>query len=173
MRSFELGGPDDLDDELAGLERARFHVLGFSPECVETIARAPWPSLSRLELRFGTAYQPAAAFEDLRPLLQRTDLPALTHLRVRACPFAGGILRAAVAGPLGQQLEVLDLCHGTITPQDVAAVAEHAALPALRELWLPARAAWNDGLARVGHLAKHVISDAKAPADNLDEILGA
>jgi len=169
-RSFEL---EDLGDTLIDLERASFLALGFSPDCLGAIANAPWPKLVRLDLRIGSRYQPTAAFEDLAPLFRRTDLPALTHLKVRGCAFAGGVLRAVADSPLAPRLEVLDLTHGSITPQDVAFVAARkSAFGALRELWLPSKAAWNDGLARLAGIAKHVLTDAKTPIDSLDSNLG-
>ncbi len=168
-RSFEVGTLN-----VPAVQRARFLALSLSPRCVETIATAPWPVLERMELRLGNRYGIiAATFEDLEPLLRRTDMPTLTHLKIRLAPFAGAICRVLIASPLAAQLHVLDLAHGTITPQDVnvlAAAKTH--FPQLRELWLPAAALRGTNAKQLEGIAKHVISDARAPLDTLEEELG-
>lgn len=167
-RSLEFG-----DLALPELRHARFRALTLSPACVDAIAAAPWPELERLELRIGSQLGAVpAAFENLEPLLRRADLPALTHLKIRRAPFAGAICRALVTSPLAARLQVLDLSHGTVTPQDVNVLAAATgAFTKLRELWIPAAALWNDGAKRLAGIATHVISDHKAPLDALDSEL--
>ena len=95
-----------------------------------TIAMRAWPRLERLELTFGDPdadyYGRApsvATFEQVRPLLARRDLPALKHLALTRCVFAGAIVRALATSPLLGQLETLDLTDSVITGEDVAALA--------------------------------------------------
>ncbi len=168
-RSFDVG-----DLRLPELQRAKFLALSLSPGCVAAIAEAPWPALERLDLRLGSRFGiVAATFEDLEPLLTRTDLPALTHLKIRNAPFAGAICRTLSASPLATQLQVLDLSHGTITPQDVKVLGgAKARFTQLRELWIPAAALWNDGATRLAGIATHVISDARSPLDTLEADVG-
>ncbi|MEO8698571.1 MAG: hypothetical protein ABI867_00975 [Kofleriaceae bacterium] len=160
---------------LPELQRARFLALAMSPRCVRAIATAPWPKLERLELRIGSRLGViAAAFEDLQPVFQRRDLPQLTHLKIRGAAFAGAIARAVAESPLVAQLHVLDLSHGTLTPQDVKVLGlAKSRFTNLRELWVPAGAMWGDGAQQLAGIAKHVISDARAPLDTLERDLGA
>lgn len=168
-KSFELG-----DLRLPELRAARFRGLTVSPSCVDSIAAAPWPKLERMELRLGNQLGALpATFENLEPLLRRGDMPALTHLKIRGAAFAGAICRALATSPLAAQLQVLDLAHGTITPQDVKVLAAATGRFAnLRELWVPAAALWNDGAKRLAGISNHVISDDKAPLDTLEAELG-
>jgi hypothetical protein len=156
------------------VRRASFLAKAMSSAAVTAIAAAPWPVLERLELRLAR-YNGAceADFHDLRPLLVRGDLPALTHLRLRGAPFAGAIARAVATSPVARRLQVLDLSGGSMSPQDVAALVHHAGNFAdLRELWLPAVALTRPppGLASV---AKHVLPDTRRPIDTLEDALAS
>lgn len=168
-RSFELGKL-----AMPAVQRARFFGLALSPRCMHAIATAPWPVLERLELRLGNRYgKVSAAFEDVLPLLVRSDLPALTHLKIRGAGFAGAICRALVGSPLAGQLVVLDLSHGTINPRDAEILAEHKArFPQLRELWIPLTGLWGDAAKGLTGVAKHVISDKRSPLDTIEAELG-
>ena len=168
-RSFELG-----DMRLPALQRARFIGLALSPTCMDSIAVAPWPVLERLELRLGTRYgTESAAFEHVKPLLERGDMPALTHLKIRGAPFAGAICRAIANSPLAGQLVVLDLSHGSITPNDARHLADaKARFVNLRELWIPFAGLWGDAAKSLDGVAKHVINDKRAPLDDIEVDLG-
>lgn len=168
-RSFELG-----DLRLPALQRARFLGLALSPSCMDSIAVAPWPVLERLELRLGTRHgTESAAFEHVKPLLVRKDMPALTHLKIRGAPFAGAICRSIANSPLAGQLVVLDLSHGSITPADAKALAAAKdQFPNLRELWIPFAGLWGDAAKSLDGVAKHVINDKRAPLDDLEAELG-
>ncbi len=163
-RRFELG-----ELHLPALRRARFAAAELSGSAVAAIARAPFPVLERLELRFGGSGADLATFEDLRPLLRRTDLPALTHLKLRRAPYAGSIVRELVAAPLARQLVVLDLSHGAFNPADIDVLVQHKERFAqLRELWLPLHRLRDQDRRRALEMAKNVISDARGPQDHLD-----
>jgi uncharacterized protein (TIGR02996 family) len=168
-RSFELG-----DLRLPALTRARFFGLALSPSCMDSIAVAPWPRLERLELRLGTRFgTESAAFEHVKPLLERADMPALTHLKIRGAPFAGAIARAIADGPLAGQLVVLDLSHGTIAPTDALYVqARKDRFANLRELWIPFGGVFGADATTFEGVAKHVVSDKRAPLDDLEVQLG-
>ncbi|HSK01232.1 MAG TPA: TIGR02996 domain-containing protein [Kofleriaceae bacterium] len=164
-RRFELG-----ELHLPALRRARFAAAELSGSAVQAIARAPLPVLERLELRFGGSGADLATFEDLRPLLRRADLPALTHLKLRRAPYAGSIVRELVAAPLARQLVVLDLSHGSFNPADIDVLVQHKAhFAQLRELWLPLARLRDQDRRRALEMAKNVISDARGPQDHLDD----
>lgn len=164
-RSFELG-----ELHLPELRRARLAAAELSGRCVRAIARAPLPHLERLELRFGSRGADLATFDDLRPLLQRTDLPALTHLKLKRAPYAGSIVRELVTAPLAQSLVVLDLSHGSFNPADIEVLVQHKhRFAQLRELWLPLSRLRDQDRRRAMEMAKNVISDARGPQDHLDD----
>lgn len=164
-RRFELGAL-----ELPALRRVRFAGAELTGSCVRSIARAPLPRLERLELRFGGSGADLATFEDLRPLLRRTDLPALTHLKLKRAPYAGSIVRELAAAPLARQLVVLDLSHGSFNPADIEVLVQHKERFAqLRELWLPLARLREQDRRRALEMAKNVISDSRGPQDELDD----
>ncbi|HWO25416.1 MAG TPA: TIGR02996 domain-containing protein [Kofleriaceae bacterium] len=164
-RGFELG-----ELRLPQLRRARLAAAELSGSCVRAVARAALPHLERLELRFGGRGADLATFEDLRPLLQRTDLPALTHLKLRRAPYAGSIVRELVGAPLARQLVVLDLSHGSLNPADIEVLVQHKdRFAQLRELWLPLSRLRDQDRRRAMEMAKNVISDARGPQDRLDD----
>lgn len=151
------------------LERLRLSRATLPGVQVQLVAAAPWPRLERLELRFAGAGQPnAASLADVLRLVRRDDLPALTHLRLRGCEHAGEALVALAEAPLGRQLQVIDLSFGFVEAAELRALAAHrASFPALRELWLPA-SAWQAASRALEGIARHVVSDARAPKDSFD-----
>ncbi|MEJ7603595.1 MAG: TIGR02996 domain-containing protein [Kofleriaceae bacterium] len=153
---FALGGL-----ALPHARRARFGESTFSEASTVAVAHAPWPVLQRLELDLSNT---DADFVELQPLLVRTDMPALTHLRIRGCAFAGAITRGLIDTAIARQLHVLDLSHGEINPGDAERLARAAAsFPALRELWLPLDRLRAQDVTALRAVAKHVISDRRAP----------
>jgi hypothetical protein len=97
----------------------------------------------------------------------RAHPPQDPRCAVRGCD------RRAVAGPLANQLLVLDLSHGTITPRDVEVLAGMKdRFTQLRELWVPMAAMWGGGGKALEGTAKHVIGDQRSPLDNLEHELG-
>jgi uncharacterized protein (TIGR02996 family) len=164
-RRLELG-----ELRLPALQRVRLAAAELSSTCVRAIVRAPFPRLERLELRFGGRGADLATFEDLQPLLHRTDLPALTHLKLKRAAYAGSIVRELVASPLARQLVVLDLSHGSLNPADIEVLVRHKdRFAQLRELWLPLARLRDQDRRRAMEMAKNVISDARGPQDDLDE----
>jgi hypothetical protein len=148
----------------------RLAAAELSSTAVRSIVRAPLPALERLELRFGGRGADLATFDDLRPLLHRADLPALTHLKLKRAPYAGSIVRELVGSPLARQLVVLDLSHGSFNPADIEILVQHKAhFALLRELWLPLARLRDQDRRRAMEMAKNVISDARGPQDHLDD----
>jgi len=164
-RAYELA-----DVSIPTLRRGKFLATSMSSEAVAAIAAAPWPVLERLEIRFcGVRGAAEADFHDLRPLLLRTDMPALTHLKLRGCAFAGAVARTLAAAPLARQLHVLDFSAGDFSPQDLSLLAAHASnFPNLRELWLPYTYVNPNVEKLLAPVAKRVIPDSKGPVDTLD-----
>jgi len=164
-RSFEPGAL-----ALPAARRVRLQTINMTGATMASVARAPWPVLERLELRLcSRTGWTDADFVDVKPLLRRDDMPALTHLRLRGAPFAGAILRELTTAPLARQLQVLDLSAGTVSMPDLDALVKHAgAFPQLRELWLPYDAMTGRRRPELATLAKHVIGDDRAPLDTLD-----
>lgn len=166
--TFELG-------ELA-LPRARrveLLPLPLSSGSMRAIAAAPWPVLERLEVRFGGAdLPPHAAMRDVAPLLARTDMPALTTLKLRGSPYAGAILRAIADGPLAEQLELIDLSGGNYNPHDLAYVAERKQrFTKLRELWMAStHATLRSVEGQLAGVAKHIVT--RYVPDSLGRELG-
>jgi uncharacterized protein (TIGR02996 family) len=149
-RTFALDG-----FALPALVRGKFIATSMSAAAVEAIVAAPWPVLERLEIRFcGVRGTTEADFHDLRPLLLRTDMPRLTHLKLRGCAFAGAVARTLAGAPLSRQLQVLDFSASNF--------------PNLRELWLPYTYV-NAGVEKLlAPVAKRVLPDSKAPIDTVD-----
>jgi len=168
-RGFDLGAVC-----VPAAERARFATARLSSATMRAIAAAPWPALQRLELRFGGQFQPGStSLDDLQPLLVRTDLPALTHLKLRGCAYAGEALAALATTALAHQLVVIDLSHGHVERVDLRALADHTrSFPRLRELWLPSDAL-PDAQRTLAGIAKHLISDARGALDTFPDDVAA
>jgi uncharacterized protein (TIGR02996 family) len=118
LRALELGTQADLGD-LGPLLRAhprlrRLSLHGrvgpeqaaVSPITVRSVVAAKLPELEQLSLRL---LRGDVRFTDLRPLLHRTDLPALSELRLRSAEFAPEIINELIESPLAAQLVKLDL----------------------------------------------------------------
>jgi uncharacterized protein (TIGR02996 family) len=156
--------------ELPTLQRARFAASELSSTCVRSIVSAPFPRLERLELRFGSSGGNLATFEDLRPLLHRTDLPVLTHLRLHHAPYAGAIVRELVGAALARQLVVLDLSHGKFDAGDIEFLVRYKKhFAQLRELWLPLRYLRSEAQRRAMKITKSVVCDEHRPLDHLED----
>jgi uncharacterized protein (TIGR02996 family) len=160
-RAFDLGAV-----RVPAAERARFATTRLSVAAVRAIAGAPWPALQRLELRFGGRFEPTSStIDDLRGLLVRGDLPALTHLKLRGCAYAGEALVALLGAPLARQLVVIDLSHGHVDREELRQLAgQLTGFPQLRELWLPSLV-FPEAQHKLAGIAKHLVSDARAALD--------
>jgi hypothetical protein len=126
--------------------------------------------LSRLELRFGGRREPSrASLEDLAPLFARTDLLALTHLKLRGWEHAGEALTVLAGTALARQLVVVDLSHGHVEQRDLRTLAGDVTnFPALRELWLPS-GAMPEAQRLLAGIATQLISDARGALDTFSD----
>lgn len=167
-RSFDLGAI-----HTPAAERARFASMRLAVDTLRSISVAPWPVLQRLELRFAGRFSPSSTtIEDLTPLLARTDLSRLTHLRLRSCIFAGEALTALAESPLAAQLLVIDLSGGHVERADLRQLAGRTrSFPQLRELWLP-RAIFAEARTALDGIATHVISEQHAALDRFADEIG-
>jgi hypothetical protein len=156
----------------AAARRVKLACGTLTATCMEHIAEVPWPALERLELRFGTREDAPATFADVRPLLARSDLAKLTHLRLRNAPFAGGLLRQLMTAPIAHSLAVVDLSYGSMSPADAAAlIANPRMLAHCKELWLPMRLLRGVDRQRLLALGPHIVDDTRAPRDNTEQLL--
>jgi len=113
------------------LERLELAVRIMPGHIPRAVAAAPLPLLERLTLRFGFRNDGGghrdpelATFDDVRPLLARTDLPKLTHLRlVRG--FASDVARELGTRPLAEQLVSLELSGSYLDERSVRELAGH------------------------------------------------
>ncbi|MBA3540728.1 MAG: hypothetical protein H0T79_14045 [Deltaproteobacteria bacterium] len=173
-RAFELGA---IDLPLA--ERIEIVARVLSGGCVRSVVAAAWPKLERLKLRFGgfrafqleTPRRPEdATFADLAPLLARTDLTALTHLRI-VRGFTSASARVVGRAAFAPQLHCLELSGGDLTDADANELAKHLArFTALKELVIGENELTTRGTAMLRSVSPHVI-DAVDPVmlgDHLD-----
>jgi uncharacterized protein (TIGR02996 family) len=152
------------------VRRAKFRATSLASATMAAIANAPWPALERLEIRFCAHHGATEVdFHDTRPLLLRSDMPRLTHLKLRGCPFAGTVMRTLASSPLAPQLRLLDLSSGSFTPNDIEYFAKlPSAFPNLTELWMPFALLDKKTQPILARLAKHVVPDSRGPMDTLD-----
>jgi len=109
---------------------------GLSAASMRSIAALEAPALERLVIWFGDPrYGGDAGLEDLRPLLDRRDLPALRHLGLCNALFQDAICELLGSSSLLEQVEVLDLSMGLMSDEGAAALARaRPRLKSLREL---------------------------------------
>jgi uncharacterized protein (TIGR02996 family) len=164
-RAFELASLD-----APAVTRAKFRATSLASSTMEAIAKAPWPVLERLEIRFcGQHGSTEVDFHDTRPLLLRTDMPALTHVKLRGCPFAGTAMRTLASSPLAARLKVIDFSFGSFTPNDIEFFAKQPSVfPNLVELWMPFALLNAKTQPILAKLTKHLVPDSRAPIDSLD-----
>ena len=129
--SFELGKIDAPE-----LARAVFKTGGLSADSGKSIATMKAPALEELQIYYGDDnYGGDCTIKQVKPLLDRTDLPALRHLGLLNAEFADDICRALAKSKLLPQLAVLDLSMGCMTDEGAAAlVANKDAFAHLDEL---------------------------------------
>jgi hypothetical protein len=101
-------------------------------DTVRSIVAAKLPELEELELRLVNR---DVRFAHLRPLLRRTDLPALRRLRLRSADYPNEIIAELVESPLAAQLTVLDLGLCEVGDRGIRQlVTHHKRFPELREV---------------------------------------
>ena len=85
------------------------------------------PKIEHLEIYYGDDdYGAECTIKHVKPLLARTDLPALRRLALANAMFADDIAEALPASPLVKQLTHLDLSQGILSDAGVQHLLDHA-----------------------------------------------
>jgi hypothetical protein len=151
------GGTFTLGDiALPGLEHAEFRTGGLTQDNAQSIARATWPKLRRLDVWYGDGgYGGTSTLEDVVALLRRKDLP-LVHLGLMNSEFTDDICRVLPDTPLGRQVKELDFSLGTMSD----AAAQSLAKSGLRldKLDVSRNYLSDDGIAALKPIAREVIA---------------
>jgi len=152
------------------LEKARFITGGLSGGCAKSIATAQMPAIKHLEIYYGTdEYGGTSTIKDVKPLLDRTDLPKLEYLGLKNAEFMNEIAKAMPTAKILKQLKTLDLSLGTMTDEGAVAMAAHAdAFKHLEVLDLTRNFLTKKGITAVKNLAKKVITGGQEQADEDD-----
>lgn len=93
---------------------------GLSEGEIESIVRAKWPKLERLDVWFGSeGYGAEGSVALVQPLLDGVGLEHLTHLGFVNCEFSSELLVAALKSKVLPKLKVLDFSKGILGDADV------------------------------------------------------
>ena len=165
-RAFEVG-----TIALPFARSVRLNASSLSKETVSTVARAAWPHLEQLELRIcskGKDGTTTSRFDDVRPLVERTDFPKLKDVRIRGAPYLGTVLRALCTSPIAGQIEVLDVGGNRIAPADMDYFLEHReAFGKLAVIFMDFDGLTRRHRAAVGKFVDEVAEDALRGIDTL------
>jgi uncharacterized protein (TIGR02996 family) len=160
LRSLKLRGGDLVLGEVNLPELREFTVEsgGVPLGAVQSIVKANWPKLERLEVWFGSDnYGAEGGVEDIQPLLDGKGVPALKHLGVRNAQFTNALCQVLPGAKILPQLESLDLSMGTMTDEGVAALAANAAaFKHLKRLDVTENLLSGDAQKQVAKLGEHV-----------------
>ncbi len=150
------------------LEKARFVTGGLDASSAKSIATAQIPAIKHLEVYFGTdEYGGTSTFKDIKPLLERTDLPKLEYLGIKNAEFMDEVAAAIPRAKILKQLKTLDLSLGTMTDAGAEALAAHPdAFKHLDVLDLTRNYLTKKGIAAVKSLAKKVITAEQEQGDD-------
>jgi uncharacterized protein (TIGR02996 family) len=130
---------------------------------LRSIAAAALPSLEELELRLVNR---DARFAQLRPLLRRADLPALSRLRLRSADFPNEIVAELLDSPLAAQLTVLDLGLSELGDRGVRRLAAaRDRFPKLREVVVTRGEVSRSAIEELAAAVKKVTLLAEDPDD--------
>jgi uncharacterized protein (TIGR02996 family) len=113
--------------ELPELRHLELRTGGLPGPTARALAASTLRSLETLIIWFGhSGYGATATFDDIRPILAGTGLPAVRHLALQNAEFTDDIAAALATAAIVPQLRVLDLSMGTLS--DIGAT-ELAAAP--------------------------------------------
>ena len=157
----EVGEPGQM--VAPALERAVFITGGMSPSCARGIATARIPAIQHLEIYYGDPnYGGNATIDDVKPLLDRTDLPKLRYLGLKNSMFANDLARLVGSAKVIKNLETLDLSLGAMTDEGAKLLAESAAgLGHLKTLNLKRNFLTAAGIELVKNLCPTVLTDGQ------------
>jgi uncharacterized protein (TIGR02996 family) len=130
------------DDQLAG-------------RTARMIAKQPWPKLQQLKIDFGQGVLTGnASVDEVLDLLNRTDLPALTHVAIVHAKQISDLVKDLPASAVAPQLEVLDLSFAHMTDAHAIELARHHdSLPRLTHLDVSGNRLTSRGLAALRGMA--------------------
>ncbi len=118
LRSGEGGTLGEID--LPNLRTFIRESGGLSSEEIQSVLRAKWPKLERLDLWLGEEnYGAQGSVGLLQPLLDGHVPETLRHLGLVNCEFSQELLPALLTSRLLPRLEVLDLSKGVLLDADV------------------------------------------------------
>jgi Ran GTPase-activating protein (RanGAP) involved in mRNA processing and transport len=128
------------------------------------------PNIKHLEIYYGTEnYGGTCSIKDVKPLLDRTDLPNLEYLGLKNSEFADDIARAVGNSKIVKKLKTLDLSLGTMTDEGAQALAAaKSQLAHLECLDLTRNFLSAKGIAAVKGICKKVITTGQEQADEYD-----
>ncbi len=131
---------------------------------IDSVARASWPKLERLEIWTGSdGYGAEATVEMLAPIFQGRGLGNLKFLGIRNCEFADDVAAALAKAPVLKQLQGLDLSMGNLGPAGAQALVASAAAFSHLKLDLTDNTLAPEDAARIRAMIPHAILDSQSP----------
>lgn len=112
---------------LPSLVTLRIETGGLPVAALQSVIRASWPSLERLEIWFGSPdYGGDCGAEDVRPLLENLP-PKLAHLGLRNAVFTDDLVALLHGSKALAQVRTLDLSMGCLTAAGADSLRSNAA----------------------------------------------
>ncbi|HEX8538484.1 MAG TPA: WGR domain-containing protein [Cystobacter sp.] len=173
LRSLKLRGGSLKMGEVNLPELREFTVEsgGVPLEAVQSLVKANWPKLERLEVWFGAEnYGAGGGVDDIQPLLDGKGVPALKHLGLRNAEFTNELCKALPRAKILSQLETLDLSMGTMTDEGAEALAANAAaFKHLKRLDVTENLLSDESQKRMAALGEHVAHGNQRDDDGDEE----
>jgi uncharacterized protein (TIGR02996 family) len=165
------GGLEVGTIDAPALEHLEIKTGGLAAATARAIAAARCPRLRSLDVWYGDPnYDGDATIADVRPLLERTDLPKLVHLGLMNAAFSDEICRTLAGTPLAAQIRELDLSLGTLSDDGAAAlVAAAGSLPRLKKLDVTNNFLSEAAVSALRAAFPAVVADDQREADDEDE----
>jgi uncharacterized protein (TIGR02996 family) len=168
-----LGGSsaESTEDKLGKIDAPRLKHLeiitgGLSKECAKSVANAKLPSLTRLDLWFGSDnYGGDATLEDIEPIFDGENLPKLERLGLMNSGFADDICNRIGTAKILPRLKELSLAYGTMSDDGAKALSSKAALSHLKELDVNENYLTSEGQKTLEGVCPKVVSDSMRTSD--------
>ena len=152
---------------LPNVKSAAFRTGGLSQASAQSIATATWPKIEDLEIWYGDDnYGGDSTIEDVRPLLGRTDMPALRRLGLMNAQFTDELCSVIPTAKLARQLRELDLSKGCMTDEGAEELAEAAGVLTLDKLDVSENYLSASGVRSLRGVAKTVVSTEQRDDDD-------
>lgn len=98
---------------------------GLSEGEIESVIKAKWPNLERLDVWFGSnGYGAEGSVALVQPLLDGVGIERVTHLGFVNCEFSSELMVATLQSKVLSKLKVLDFSKGVLGDADRRGVAE-------------------------------------------------